>query len=584
MLKQKSVMNKNWTGASNRAPVIHYQLQIGWLFLLLLLAHPVLADNRLPSSNPTLEAWVTNTVAHGHAEVQLRYPEYLGLIYRQARFQNFWLDAEGQLNAAGRLLAKDLQPWLALDDHPKLKPYQELAQLLASPNTASTPRQRQARDLVIMDYFLRVQEDLLSLSWNQQDQNKDHGILNAYERWDDWPDEVVASSLAQELGAWLHDLKTLTPREWAAQRVKGSRPEAERYQALRLAFDHLQQAVEAGTWPQLQEDLQLGSQSTEVQQLAWMLMQLGDLNKQPLWPLDSSYDEQLAAAVRSFQERHQLAVSGQVDAATRAKLNISPSEKQRRLAHNLRRLYHLPQQLNDRHLMINLADQQLQFIEQGKTTLEMKVVIGRGQQRTPIMSQWLTSLVLNPIWNVPPNIARRQILPRAESNPDYLASRDYALVEGWHTPAQYVDWEDLPEDAFTGRNSSYRIIQKAGQYNQLGRAKFRLSNQKAIYLHDTPYRQVFSNSQRAVSAGCVRVEDSASLVDALLAKSPNLTPEVVDAIYAEGEERYLQVRPRVAVYLMYWTAWVDDQGRLQWREDIYKKDRLRQDQQLAYQD
>ncbi|SFC39595.1 Putative peptidoglycan binding domain-containing protein [Marinospirillum celere] len=569
-------MNKSLTGSFN-GPLLF------WLFMLLLPA-TIAWGKQLPSSNPTLEAWVQSTAAHQHADIQLVYPQYLGILYRQARFQNFWLDAQGKPNTAARQLKEDLKPWLTLDDHPRLASYRKLYQLLEHQPESNAPRQRQSHDLIITDYFLRFQQDLLSLFWNQQDHNEDHGVINAYERWDDWPDEVTPSSIEKELINWLAALKKQPPSEWAYTRVIESRPVAHYYDPWRQAFSELQTATDAGPWPQLSQDLKPGSLEPEVTDLAKMLSLLGDLETTEPWNADEPFDDRLGAAVKSFQKRHQLPATGQVDAATRKHLNVSPQERQRRLAHNLRRLYHLPPQLNDRHLMVNLASQRMEFVEDGEIQLSMKTIVGREHQRTPIMSQWLTSLVLNPIWNVPPSIAKERIFPRAQQNPDYLASRDYALVEGWHTPARKVNFEDLPDDAFTGGNSPYRIIQKSGNYNQLGRAKFRLSNQEAIYLHDTPYRQAFSKEQRAISAGCVRVEDSAALVDALLAKSPQFTPETVAAIYSEGEERYLQVRPRVAVYLMYWTAWTDAQGRLHWHEDIYHKDQMKQERRLAQKD
>jgi len=543
---------------------------------------------RMPSSNATLENWVTQSADHLHPEVKLAYPQHLGLLYRQARFGFFWLDDLGQPNAAARQLLSDLQPWLALEEHPRLKDYRELARLLQMPLEQAPARHRQSRDLVISDYFLRYQDDLLKRYWTRYDEIQDHGVINAYERWDDWPDEVEESSLQQVFPTWLSQLQGQKPHHWARDRLLETRPNNQLYLPWRQAFAELQEAAEAGSWPQLKEPLEVGAQGQAVTQLAIQLTRLGDLNSAQPWLVNGSeegvkplYDQSLKAAVQRFQQRHQLPSTGQVDRATLTQLNIQPQERMRRLAHNLRRLHHLPRERHERHLMVNLADQRMQFIEQDEVTLDMRVITGRDGQRTPIMNQWLTSLVLNPVWNVPPSIAKQRIFPRARNNPEYLASRDYALVEGWHTPSRYVSFDELPEDAFTEDNPSYRIVQKAGSYNQLGRAKFRLSNQQAIYLHDTPYRQDFSRDERNISAGCVRVEDSEKLVEALLAKSQTWTPDRVAAIYAEGEERYLQVRPRVAVYLMYWTAWTDANGRLQWREDNYKMDRFSQQKRLA---
>jgi|GEM_PF-1459561 len=599
MPRQTYFRRKNSTGLSSRA--VGSRLLAGLVAVFCLSAPLAYASltaagstetlTRIPSSNPTLEQWVKQSAQHLHPDVELEYPVYLGLLYRQARFGTFWLNDLGQFTPAAKELLSDLQPWLALEEHSRLADYHKLASLLETSLADAPARQRQSHDLVISDYFMRYQQDLLKRHWATYDDIPDHGIINAYERWDGWPDEVTISSLEKVFPHWLNQLKSQQPPVWAQKRLKETRPDQKLYQPWRQAFAKLQDAAAAGPWPELTTILNTGDQGSSVTQLAIQLERLGDLDTAQPWqppriqldeePFAALYDQSLKKAVKRFQQRHQLPATGRVDSKTLAQLNIAPQERKRRLAHNLRRLHHLPRQRHERHLMVNLADQRLAFIEDDKTLLEMRVITGRDGQRTPIMSQWLTSLVLNPIWNVPPGIAQQRIFPRAQNNPDYLASRDYALVEGWHTPSRYVSLDELPEDAFTDDNSAYRIVQKSGAYNQLGRAKFRLSNRQAIYLHDTPYRQHFSRQDRNLSAGCVRLEDSEKLVAALLSRSQTWTPDRVEEIYAKGEERYLQVRPRVAVYLMYWTAWTDSEGHLQWREDAYQLDHFNHPERLA---
>lgn len=591
-----------------------------WITCLWLCCSTLVAAS-LPASNPTLDHWVRSTLDTLDPEARLAYPELVALTYRQAAFQNFWHDRQGQPTSAAHALSYELQPWLALgEDHPKLRRYQELDQLLIQPIHDIRPRQRQAIDLLITDLFFRFQQDLLARYWTTYDQDQDHGITNPYERWDQFPDEVVPTDLVSVFPEWLRALNSGNLQRWVEARLASTRPVAHFYQPWRQAFDQLN-ALADQTWPQLDVDLAPEQAHAQVRLLAEQLIALRDLSAdyqpqlvapaQPATlqlaesePPPSSdfselsisaetqqatpgsepqiavaeaiylFDATLVSGLRRFQQRHALPVTGRVDEATRAALNRHPAERSRILAHNLRRLHHLPQELQARHLMVNLADQQLELIEHGERTLAMRIIIGRDGQRTPIMNQWLTSLVLNPLWNVPNSIAKDRIFPRARSNPEYLASRDYALVQGWHTPARFVNIEDLPDDAFTSGNQQYRIVQKPGRFNQLGRAKFRLSNQQAIYLHDTPYRQFFSQTQRDISAGCIRLEESARLVDALLAPSRHWTPERISETYASGDERYIRVFPRVAVYLMYWTAWVDAEGQIQWREDIYHKDQL----------
>lgn len=537
------------------------------------------------ASDEALTHWVESTLATHHPKARLKHRDYLAKLYQQTQFNNFWFDSQGQLNTAAHLLLNDLKPWLALGSHPRLESYQQLAELLQQPVNTSLPRHRQATDLLITDLFLSYQDDLLQGYWTQFDEDQDHGITNAYETWDDWPDEVTRKKLADILPTWLQQLQGQQPAVWAVARIQETQPNTSLYLPWRKAFTQLEAMAALGDWPIINSYLMLGSRNADVTRLAVQLVRQGDLDDlQPYLP-DSGqqplFDQHLEQALKSFQQRHQLKTTGTSTEVTRHWLNLPPKKRLSLLAHNIRRLHHLPKKLNNRHVMINMADQRLAYIEHNQPKLDMKIVIGRDGLRTPIANQWLTSVILNPLWNVPDSIARERIYPRAINNPEYFSSRDYALVDGWHTPSRFVTFDELPADAFDGEKSSYRIVQKTGNHNQLGKAKFRLSNQQAIYLHDTPYRQVFNKDNRDLSSGCVRLEDADQLVSALLNYNNSWPEEKINEAYQQGTERHLKVGPKVAVYLMYWTVFTDQSGRLHWREDIYHKDTLQADKRLA---
>lgn len=489
------------------------------------------------TSHEALTNWVDSTLATYYPQEKIQHRDYLAKLYQQANFNNFWFDTKGHPNTAARLLLNDLKPWLALDSHPKLNAYQQLAELLQYPVNSNLPRQRQAADLRVTDLFLSYQDDLLQGFWTQFDSDQDHGITNAYERWDNWPDEVVRRRLDEVFPIWLQALQGQTPAVWLVNVIQETQPIGSYYLPWRKAFSELEEMASLGDWPKVTAELSLGVRAVDVTRLAAQLSRQGDLdNLQPYLPnghLPEGYvaegypespfnrpeplfDQKLEQALKRFQQRHQLKTTGITDDKTRAWLNMPPEERMRLLAHNIRRLHHLPKQLNQRHIMVNMADQRLTFVEQQQLKLDMKIVIGRDGLRTPIVNQWLTSIVLNPLWNVPTSIAKSTILPRALQNPNYLSSRDYALVNGWHTPSRFVALDQLPADAFDNEKSGYRIVQKTGNHNQLGKAKFRLSNQQAIYLHDTPYRHVFNADNRDLSSGCVRLEGADQLALAVL--------------------------------------------------------------------
>ncbi len=242
-----------------------------------------------------------------------------------------------------------------------------------------------------------------------------------------------------------------------------------------------------------------------------------------------------------------------------------------------RQIFALPDRLGDRYMMINMADYKLELVEKNKPTMEMRVIVGSPEQRTPIMKQALTSVILSPRWNIPQSIGVKSILPRVRSNPNYLKDREMQIVDGWNSPArevpvEQINFNDFEEDP---EQFPYRFVQLPGKYNQLGYVKFRLSNNKAIYMHDTPAKHLFNRRDRAMSNGCVRLEDALPLVDRLLSDKPwGWTEDRVQEVLRSKEERYLKMEPYLPVYLMYWTVWQDENGNLQWRDDIYSKDFL----------
>lgn len=314
----------------------------------------------------------------------------------------------------------------------------------------------------------------------------------------------------------------------------------------------------------------------------WVPVLITQLKRRQLLPetytpeLADRYDNQLVNAVKQIQAQHGQLVDGIIGPRTRSVLNLSPDYRVRQLAHNFRRLYHLPEQLGERYLMINMADYSLELIEHNQSSMNMRVIVGTPDARTPIMTQTLTSVILSPRWNIPQSIGQKSIFPKVQQNPSYLQEREIKVVEGWSEPAQEIAPEQIDFKAYSSAEAfPYRFVQLPGQYNQLGYVKFRLSNKKAIYLHDTPGKHLFERRDRALSNGCVRLENALTLVDKLLAAEPyGWDEDRVQAVLRAKEEHYIRMTPALPVYLMYWTVWADKSGQLQWRDDIYHKDQL----------
>ena len=243
----------------------------------------------------------------------------------------------------------------------------------------------------------------------------------------------------------------------------------------------------------------------------------------------------------------------------------------RRVAANLERWRWLPRDLGDRYVMVNTPAFELALVEGGAVTLTSRVIVGQCDRPTPIVSGGITHVVLSPAWRVPPSIAAEEILPAVRADPQYLERAgfvvygpDGALVERPDT----IDWRGVSDTALP-----YRFMQAPGPANPLGRVKFFFANEFDVYLHDTPHSALFETCPRPFSHGCVRVEQALELA-ALLLRDARWPRDSIVAAAGLGRERWLTVRQPVNVHLVYWTAWVDENGALQLRDDVYGWDAL----------
>jgi L,D-transpeptidase YcbB len=261
------------------------------------------------------------------------------------------------------------------------------------------------------------------------------------------------------------------------------------------------------------------------------------------------FDAWLEEAVRAFQERHGLPADGIAGASTLAELNRTAEDQIRKIELNLerwRRWRLTPADLGERHILVNIAAFRLDAIEDGRSVLDMRVIVGRTDTPTPVVSSAIESVVLNPSWYVPKSIASKEILPKGRS---YLRRNGF---------------EVLPDG---------KLRQRPGANNSLGQVKLRFPNRFGVYLHDTPSRSLFDRTVRALSHGCVRLERPADLAAWVLRDDPQWTPEAIQDALDSSRERSVALSEPIPVHIAYWTAWVDDLGTLWFGQDIYEQDR-----------
>ncbi|MGR5146386.1 L,D-transpeptidase family protein [Photobacterium alginatilyticum] len=358
--------------------------------------------------------------------------------------------------------------------------------------------------------------------------------------------------------------------------VSGLKPADDRYTQIELAIKELEQAA-SQRWPGFYQQgiIRLGTRLKNPDGLITILENLGDLQDYEAEQLREAkvrtYNIDLANAIKSFQLRHGLKVDGTIGPKTRYWLAMPAKERIRILALNAQRLHLWPAD-QPSMLVVNIPDYELTLWLDNKHVLDSKVIVGRPSRRTPLMTSTVASVVFNPYWNVPISIMRKDILPKARYDRGYLYRNDFRVIRSWTSseqiPIHTIDWRIVNAKAFP-----YRLRQKPGKKNALGRFKFNIPNDNSIYLHDTPAKSLFNKDERAFSSGCVRVEHADDLAMILLTYS-GVTEQRVNELKARTKTKTVGLNNRVKVHLIYQTAWVDNQGLVNFRDDVYSYDQM----------
>ncbi len=283
------------------------------------------------------------------------------------------------------------------------------------------------------------------------------------------------------------------------------------------------------------------------------------------------YDAPLVAAVKLFQTAHGLEPDGVIGRQTRVWLNITPAQRASIMALNIQRLRLTPA-IGDTGIWVNIPDFSLYFYANNELILDSKVIVGRPDRKTPIMSSALNNVVVNPPWNVPTSMTRKDIVPRGKADPSYFSRKGYTIYSGWGNDAYPINPYDIDWQNMSANNFPYRIWQAPGPTNSLGRYKFNMPNSDAIYLHDTPNHSLFAKNMRAISSGCIRVNKASELASILLGDA-GWKQDRIDAALKRGSTQYAPIPERIPVYLYYQTAWVAQENAPQYRADIYGYDK-----------
>ncbi len=277
-----------------------------------------------------------------------------------------------------------------------------------------------------------------------------------------------------------------------------------------------------------------------------------------------AYDEATVSAVKDFQQGAGLEVDGIIGPATIAAFNGGAATRREDIIANMERWRWMPSELGSFNVFVNIPEFRLAINRDGHEDYTTRVVVGTTKNQTPIFSDNIRHLVVNPYWNVPSSIIRGEIAPAVLRNPGYTDSKNMDLLyNGTPVSPWQVDWTQV-----SANNFPFRVRQRPGPGNSLGQIKFLFPNKHDVYLHDTPSKNLFSRSYRAFSHGCIRVQDPFAFADALMANEANISRSSLEAMFGPSE-RWVNPQTQIPVHLAYFTLRVDADGTLRNFGDVY---------------
>jgi murein L,D-transpeptidase YcbB/YkuD len=433
-----------------------------------------------------------------------------------------------------------------------LEALETLQQQLASGGDAASPGRAADFDLLLTDALVRlgyhlafgkVDPEVLDPDWNMRRQLKQ-------------PDAVSRLDEAIHNG----HIDTL---------LNSLRPTLPSYTRLIAALQEYRRIAAEGGWQNVPAgpSLKPGMTDMRVVALRHRLAASGDLSGDKTNSPD--FDAQVEVAVRRFQGRHGLTVDGIAGKATLAAMNVPVERRIDQIRANLERARWVLHDLPAEYVLVDIAGFKVRFYRDGRAIWETRAVVGRPMRMTPIFKSRITYLEANPTWTVPPTILGEDVLPAIRRDPHYLQEKNMRVID---RQGNTVDPAGINWSRYRGSNFPYMIRQDPGPENALGRLKFMFPNKHAVYLHDTPGKELFKRTERIFSSGCIRIEDPYGFAELLLDGDPERNRERVMAAVDSRKTSIIRLRTPVVVILLYWTVDVDDDGTVLFKQDIYNRD------------
>lgn len=456
-----------------------------------------------------------------------KYEKDLVAIYRNYNFNHIWFDRKGVVEYGNSLYSKvkDLED----EGISSVFPYQENIDGIFEDDIKNIRKNKDAELLLTCLYLFYVDKVYKGI---------DHKTtINI-----GWLLPRKAISYTVLLDSIISDRKLLT---------EDNQVLFIQYYKLRDVLKRYRAIEQKGGWNPIDQDpelkaYKLNDTAKAIQQIRERLFIAGDLKKDNR---SNRYDAEMAAAIHKFQLRYgfkpdTLILPGHIQA-----MNIPIGERIKTIVVNMERCRYIsPEIFNAREfIFVNIPSYEMNFLREGKTEFNSRVVVGESMTKTVIFGGKMSYIVFSPWWNLPKTIIEKEVKPGIEKDENYLELHD-------------MEW------------NNGHVRQKPGKNNSLGLVKFMFPNSNDIYFHDTPAKRLFNKEVRALSHGCIRVQKARELAITILKDDKNWTPEKIDAAMNAGEESIVGLKNKIPVYIGYFTAWVDEQGEINFYNDVYERD------------
>jgi murein L,D-transpeptidase YcbB/YkuD len=327
--------------------------------------------------------------------------------------------------------------------------------------------------------------------------------------------------------------------------------------------------VARGGWPTIAGSgrMRLGNRHPGVTELRNRLISTGDIDSRT--GMSDIYDSYVEAAVKRVQARHGLSVDGIVHEQTIKALNVPAQVRLAQLRTNLGRLRHMSSNLAARFVVCNIPAARIEAIENGVAVSRHTAVVGKPDRPSPDINSKIIEINFNPFWTVPNSIVRKDLIPKMQSEPDYLTKNRIRILDprGNELQPAQINW-------YSDEAVNYMFKQDPGAFNSLGSIRINFPNRDGVYMHDTPSKNLFGEDFRFHSSGCVRVQNVRELVNWLLVETGGWSRQEIDQVIKSGDRKDAKISRPVPLYWVYITAWATPDGVSQFRDDIYNRDGL----------